>query len=807
MKPWQKSYWIAIYQRHWLWFYSAQAALFLLLGILLARTFAPGVKSANEAGDVTDASQVASGSGHEGHDHGNADSADEVKWWTCAMHPQIRQQKPGKCPICRMDLVPVKNSSGGMRTLTITPAARALLQIQTSPVERKYVTKTVRLVGKIDYDETRVSHITAWVSGRLDRLFVDYTGVSVKQGDHMVSIYSEELYSIQEELLTALRFQKENPNAGGERLVDGAREKLRLLGLTDEQIRKIESRPKADDHVTIYSPASGIVINKLKNEGDRVRTGDRIYTVADLSTVWLKMDAYESDLQWLRYGQKVSFSVEAFPGEMFTGRVAFVDPILNQQTRTVKVRVNVDNSDGRLKPEMFARATVHSEVAADGRVMDAELAGKWISPMHPEIVSDKPGLCKICGMPLVRAETLGFVPASIDAKAKPLVVPASAVLVTGTRAIVYVEVENRKAPTFEGREILLGPRTDDYYLVRNGLFDGEKVVTHGNFKIDSALQIQAKPTMMTPDGGGGGGHHHGGHSPTKKDTSNPGSGKMQMELPKSFTQALQELVTGSERVAKTLKTGDYQEARQTFSELESRLNAVDASGLKEHPAMLWKEMLMRLGNDVIEGRQAPDIATAQRAGASLSRNIQRLKKDFMLQDQHDQPDKTGLPPIDAPVEFQRQVSVLLDGYFRLQDALAKDDSQRTSQLVGTFAELLKQIDAGLLSESAQKVWTTEAGQLQTVLERLQAVQDMEAARKEFALLSEQILVIVQRFGAGSASVFELHCPMAFDGRGATWLQPDKSPRNPYFDGPVMESCADRVRPIGANSATKKESAQ
>ncbi|NQV27928.1 MAG: efflux RND transporter periplasmic adaptor subunit, partial [Rhodopirellula sp.] len=396
---------------------------------------------------------------HSGH----IPAVETVQIWTCSMHPQIRRDGPGKCPLCGMNLVPVKKSAAGVRTISISPDVMKLMNIQTVPVTHRYVTAEVRMVGKIEYDGTRLAHITAWVSGRLDRLFVDYIGIEVKKGDHMVSIYSEELYSAQTELIEALKYRQARPttSTGLSQPIDmvaSVREKLRLLGLTAEQIEAIEQLGKPNDHVTIYSPVGGIVIDKLKQEGDRVRTGDRIYTVADLSHLWMKMDAYESDLAWLRYGQKVEFTTEAYPGEVFKGRVAFIDPILNEATRTVKVRVNVSNEDGRLKPEMFVRAIIQSKIAAGGRVLDSSLAGKWVSPMHPEIVKDEPGNCDVCGMPLVRAETLGYVTAEPSDVARPLVIPVTAALLTGTRAIVYVQIPNAEEPTYEGREIVLGPR-------------------------------------------------------------------------------------------------------------------------------------------------------------------------------------------------------------------------------------------------------------------------------------------------------------------------------------------------------------
>ncbi|MCJ7674721.1 MAG: efflux RND transporter periplasmic adaptor subunit, partial [Sedimentisphaerales bacterium] len=281
--------------------------------------------------------------------------------------------------------------------------------------------------------------------------------------------------------------------------LEAAREKLRLLGLGKDQIDKIESSGKTLTHITIYSPMGGIVIQKHATEGTYVSTGTPIYTVADLSLLWVKLDAYESDLVWIRYGQQVEFTTQACPGEVFKGAITFIDPVLNDKTRTVKVRVNVGNSDGKLKPEMLVKAVVRSNIAGSGKVMDAEMAGKWTCPMHPDVVKDTAGGCDICGMDLVTTESLGYV--KIDAgRQPPLVIPASAPLITGKRAVVYVQLPESKTPTYQGREIVLGPRTADYYIVQSGLSEGELVVTKGNFKIDSAVQIQAKPSMMSPGG-------------------------------------------------------------------------------------------------------------------------------------------------------------------------------------------------------------------------------------------------------------------------------------------------------------------
>lgn len=429
--------------------------------------------------------------------------------WTCSMHPQIQETKPGLCRICGMKLIPLYTDLTEGPTeptqLTVSENAKKLMNIEVAPVERKFVTVSVRMTGKVDFDETNLAYITARIPGRLDRLYVDYTGIGVKEGDHMVYLYSPELISAQEELLQAITAEKNMEQTELDVMLEmtrstikAVREKLRLWGLKTEQIAEIERSGKVSDHMTIYAPTSGIVIHKNAFEGMYVETGTRIYTIADLSKVWIKLDAYESDLQWIRYGQSVEFTTIACPGHIFKGTVSFIDPVLDEKTRTVKVRLNVQNKDGKLKPGMFVKAIVHSQLAKGGHVIDTDLAGKWICPMHPGIVKPEKGKCDICQMPLVRSESLGFAGDDPDKIEKPLVIPASAALVTGKRAVVYVQLPGTEKPTFQGREISLGPRAGDYYIVTEGLKEGELVVIKGNFKIDSSLQIQAKPSMMNP---------------------------------------------------------------------------------------------------------------------------------------------------------------------------------------------------------------------------------------------------------------------------------------------------------------------
>ena len=408
-------------------------------------------------------------SGNEAHteqDHAAATT------WTCSMHPQIKLPKAGQCPICFMDLIPLDNGDGdddlGPATLVLSEAAAALAEIQTAVVERRQAAARVRLIGKVDFDETRSKSIAAWVPGRIDTLFVDFTGTEVKRGDRLVSLYSPELYAAQTELLNAIQANRELQASGdpvmrktAAETVTAARERLRLWGLDPSRIKQIEKSGQARRHMDITSPLGGVVIHKNAVEGMYVKTGTPIYTVADLSRVWVTLDAYESDLVWLKKGQNIDFTVEAVPGRRFHGTIDFIDPVLNKKTRTTMVRLNVDNGQRLLKPGMFVNATVAAVVDLAGESHQGD-----------------------------------------GAQSTPLVIPASAPLITGKRAVVYVRVPGSAKPAFEGREVVLGPRAGDFYIVLSGLAEGELVVTKGNFKIDSALQIQAKPSMMNPTGAG-----------------------------------------------------------------------------------------------------------------------------------------------------------------------------------------------------------------------------------------------------------------------------------------------------------------
>lgn len=591
--------------------------------------------------------------------------------WTCSMHPQIRQPDPGKCPLCAMDLIPVQQGGGdseGERTLTMSTAAMKLAEIRTQPVERRFVDVEIPLVGKVDYDETRVRTISAWVAGRLDRLFVDYTGVPVKKGDHLIEIYSPALYSTQEELLQAVRTVAALKESDSDYIrknsadnLAAVREKLSLLGLTREQIAQIEKQDTPNARIEISAPIGGIVIHKNAREGMYVATGTPIYTVADLTKLWVKLDAYESDLAWIKYGQNVEIRTESFGDRIFKGWISFVDPVLNERTRTVKVRVVVDNSEGLLRPNMFVRARIKATVGKEGAVPAADIEAKWICPMHPEEVRDEAGLCTVCGMDLAQAGTLGY--AASREQEPPIVVPGSAVLITGRRAIVYVRSANAHKPTFEGREIQVGPRAGDFYTVRSGLEEGEEVVVNGNFKIDSALQLAAKPSMMSPPAGGA-------------RTTDGAHGKM------------------------------------------------------------------------------------------------------------------GARTIDAPGSFRDELTRVVKAYYAIHRALAADDPAAAASAAKELLSIVSKTGVDALSASAAAAWLEQASMLDKQARTIAETQDIREQRRALPSLTVATETLVMTFGPlPGLMVRKAFCPMAFDNKGAFWLQKDETIANPYF-GDAMLRCGE-----------------
>jgi membrane fusion protein, copper/silver efflux system len=363
--------------------------------------------------------------------------------WTCAMHPQIRMPQSGKCPICGMELIPLVQSDGSSidpDAIQMSKDAAELANVLTSKVTKQKPVKEVRLYGKVQADERLFQNQTAHVPGRIEKLYINFTGESVEKGEVLAEIYSPELINAQQELLETVKTKKSQ-----QELYEASKEKLRQLKLTDEQISNIENSGVVQNNFKVLSNTAGIVMDRRVNTGDHVSQGTVLLEIADLSKVWVMFDAYESDLQFLLNGEKVSFTLQALPGIDFTGNIIFIDPVIDPVTRVAKVRVETDNKSGKLKPEMFATGIVASNLTE---------------------YRDK------------------------------IVVPKSAVLWTGKRSVVYVKQPDETEAVFLIREVELGPMLGENYVIISGLNEGEEIVTNGTFSVDAAAQLAGKPSMM-----------------------------------------------------------------------------------------------------------------------------------------------------------------------------------------------------------------------------------------------------------------------------------------------------------------------
>ena len=572
--------------------------LALYAGWLLHDLFAPAESADHDHDGVA---VEASADPAAATDPGGA--TDVATIWTCSMDPQVRASEPGLCPICGMELIKASAATEDLppTQLRLSASALALAEVRTTAVQRRSVGREVRLAGSVAYDETRVVTLSNWMPGRLDRLFVTATGVRIRAGDHIAELYNPDLLSLERELLDADQALKAVPDEAAESRREialaraaAATQALLDLGIAPAEIAEVLRSGETRERLTIHTPIDGTVTEKLVQEGDYVHTGMHLYTIADLSKVWVELDAYESDLAWLRFGQEVTFEVVAYPGRPFQGRIASVDPELDPRTRTARVRVNVENPERLLMPGMFVRARVDARLTESGDPIDAALAGKFMCPMHPEVVEDVAGDCPDCGMPLVPVEELGL--AARDDTAQPLVIPASAALITGRRAVVYVRLpaEEDKDPLFEGREVVLGPRAGDAYIVREGLAEGELVVIAGAFTIDSELQLQAKRSMMSHDADDG--------AAAAPDLP---------KVPQAVREEVGRILSGGAEVAVAFATDDLEAARAAARAVADAAREIDLDtlGLAEAPRAAALAEAVR--ERAVQVAEAADIASAR----------------------------------------------------------------------------------------------------------------------------------------------------------------------------------------------------
>jgi Cu(I)/Ag(I) efflux system membrane fusion protein len=519
--------------------------------------------------------------GEEEHEHDlQPVETAEGTIWTCSMHPQIRQNEPGDCPICGMDLVPLEEDAAESNPyqLTITSEAVRLANVQTSTIgvaggATEDAGKELILSGKIELNENRVLSQTAHFPGRIEKLYINYEGEKVRAGQTIALLYSPQLLAAQKELLEAMKFADANPG-----LAASAKRKLKLWKLSDQQIQQVIDSGEPITNWPIKADYSGAVTGINVESGEHVGEGAVLYKVADLNRLWAVFDAYEQNLPWIKEGDNIRFSVSAYPEREFSGKVTFIDPFINPQTRVAEVRTEVTNVEGLLKPRMFARARISS---ADPKALGTE-------------------------------------------QGRELIVPKSAVMWTGKRSVVYVKVPGTNVPTYEMREVTLGPSMNEGYLVEEGLQAGEEVVTNGTFTVDAAAQLNNKASMMNRD-------------VKVKQNLEVEENPEQLQLnvpdfvsatPEAFQSQLQSVVNQYFVLKDELVASRQDEALEAAAALLSSLESVDMSLLADEPHMYWMARLKEIEEHAEAIANTDNIDEQRKFFKTLSEGLIRSAKAF-----------------------------------------------------------------------------------------------------------------------------------------------------------------------------------
>ncbi len=510
----------------------------------------------------------------EEHDH-STEMAGETTW-TCSMHPQIRSNEPGDCPICGMDLIPVDQEENEVNAMAVSmsPTAMQLANISTSIVGKMKPVKSLRLNGKVQEDERLVYSQSSHIPGRIEKLMVNFTGEYVTKGKPIAYIYSPDLVTAQEELFEAIKIKESQPA-----LYQAAKGKLKNWKLSDRQIENIISGGKPLDRFPINADISGYVTEKNVNLGDYIKRGQSIYEIANLSKVWVLFDLYESDLTWVKKGDQVSFTVASLPGEEFESTIDFIDPVIDPKTRVAKARIVVNNKDFKLKPEMFVSGTLKAQL-----------------------------------------------PAQSDA----VVVPKTAVMWTGERSVVYVKETTGKGISFLMREVKLGAALGESYLIEEGLEPGEEIAVNGTFSIDAAAQLAGKTSMMNPDGGPAmTGHNHGGSMSTPVQTNQSRELSIkQVNISAEAKKALQPLFSDYLKVKDALVSDNLSEAQEAAIQFQSDLDKINMSLFTGQSHQVWMEYSSQAKQALQHVSHFQDIMEMRKAFQPLSNAMIGLAKAF-----------------------------------------------------------------------------------------------------------------------------------------------------------------------------------
>ena len=526
------------------------------------------------------------GSQNEIHEHQT--EAAQVTIWTCAMHPQIRMEQPGKCPICGMDLIPLVQSGSSSidpDAIHLTREAAALANVHTTKVSKQNPVKEVRLYGKVQADERLFQSQVSHVPGRIEKLFVNFTGEQVGNGQKLAEIYSPELVTAQQELLETIKTKQLQPE-----LYEASKEKLRQWKLTDNQIESIENSGRIINNFEVLANTSGTVISRRISTGDYVSSGAILFEIADLSKVWILFDAYETDLPFLKKGERVKFSLQAMPGSEYSGNIAFIDPVIDPVTRVAKVRVEVANLSGKLKPEMFATGVVSSSLKE---------------------YKDK------------------------------IVIPKSAVLWTGKRSIVYVKDPDTDEPVFRLRGIGLGPALSEGFVVTDGLTEGEEIVTQGTFSVDAASQLEGKPSMMNPQGGKNVSSMPGMMMPDDSKSEDDSKGMSDIYMSENtkytgeettvdmdFIMQLNNMLDKYLDLKNYLVQDNSKMALQAAKAFQESLSGVDMKHLSGDDHIKWMDLSRRMAESLSSIIKSSGLEQERKAFQALSKDIYDAIKTF-----------------------------------------------------------------------------------------------------------------------------------------------------------------------------------
>jgi Cu(I)/Ag(I) efflux system membrane fusion protein len=512
----------------------------------------------------------------EEHQHElNSDLVSGETIWTCSMHPQIRQNEPGDCPICGMELIPIEdeqNDEIDPAAISMSPTAMQLANVQTAVVGSTKPVKVVRLDGKVQEDERLVYSQSSHIPGRIEELMVNFTGDYVQKGQVIASIYSPDLVTAQEELLEAQKIKDSQPQ-----LFEAAKDKLRNWKLSESQIEQILSSKNVKETFEVQADVSGYVTQKKVNTGDYIKRGEAVYEIADLSKVWILFDVYESDMAWVKKGDKVTFTVESLPGETFEGTIDFLDPVINPKTRVAKARVVKSNTELKLKPEMFVSGKVEANLTQTDAV----------------------------------------------------VIPKTAVMWTGKRSVVYVKNETEKGINFKMREVTLGPALGESYIIENGLQTGEEIAVNGTFSIDAAAQLAGKPSMMSPESGAVSiGHNH-----TEMNMSETTPVVESVQVDPKFTAQLTSVFEDYIKMKNAFVATDAQEVSKDAQTVAKSLQEVNMELLKGDTHMAWMDQLKILNSSIKNIAASSDIEEQREAFSNFNNEFYKSLKMFGLKDE------------------------------------------------------------------------------------------------------------------------------------------------------------------------------